>query len=159
MVARNVIFFLIAMRFPATAAAELMIHLWYSARLTEEMLKAIETTIRPLIADMVEKIEGKREDILLLRRWMFGPRQLVVLLCKRQWSFLLQFMDARHLPSHTEARRRDVMLNANRRDYGRYLFRLPPKQRICHSKFRETGTLLPFGNCSEGNIYPNPYVM
>ena len=159
-VARNVIFFLVAMCFPATTAAELIIHLWYSARLTEEMLKALDTTIRPLIADMVEKIEGKREDVLLLRRWKFGSRQLIVLLYKEQWSFILQFMDARHLPLHTEARRRDVMLKTDRRDHvDRHLFRLPPKQRICHSRFRETGMLLPFGNCLEGNAYPNPYVM
>ena len=156
-VCRNVVIFLVSALLPPVEAADLMLHLWYSARLNYSMLECLRNSVRSLIADVVEKIKNKRDDVLLSKTWLFGPREISVRLHKYQWSCVLKMLDAQHEVVETEKRRLDVMLNVSRLDHQeRHLCTHTPARRACSHKMRKTGILAPFGHCLEQFQYPNP---
>lgn len=156
-VARNVILLLITATMPPTEAAELCLHVWYSARLTNQMSDTMTAHVRPLIADIVAKTSQKGSNVLLNKTWTFGRQKISACLTKTQWAFLLNVLDAKHPASNTEQSRRFVMLNNNRIDYReRQLFNAPGARRVCYQKMRETGILLPFGACLNSFTVANP---
>ena len=154
---RNVLILLIAMLRPPVQAAELMLHLWYSARLTEALEKAIEELVRPLIADVVEKIKNRRDEIVQSKTWSFGLCSMTVCLTKEQWEALLEMLDTKHSASKAEHERLGIVLNASRKDnLDRHLLNLQPSRRLASIRFRETGILLPYGVCVDAYCKPNP---
>ena len=156
-VARNVVMLLTSLVFPPVIAAEIVLHIWYSARLKPKMLQDVKDRVRPLIAQVLEKIEQRKNDILLSKTWTFGSRVLSLRLYKYQWDFILRLFDAEHPVSKSEAHRRDVMLNHTRVDYReRRLFQMSPSRRACSVKMRESGMLLPFGSCLDEYTCSNP---
>lgn len=156
-VARNVVMLLTSLIFPPIIAAELILHIWYSARLTPKMLQDVKDRVRPLIAEVVKKIEQKKNDVLLSKTWTFGTRVLSLRLYKQQWSSILRLFDGEQPVSKSEEERKYVMLNETRVDYReRRLFMLSPSRRACSFKMRETGMLLPFGSCLDGYNCSNP---
>ena len=121
------------------------------------MLEYLKTSVRNLIADVVEKIKNKSDDVLLSKTWLFGPREISVRLRKYQWSCILKMLDSQHEVVETEKNRLDVMLNASRLDHQeRHLCTLTPARRACSHKMRSTGVLAPFGHCLEQFQYSNP---
>lgn len=154
---RNVVILLIAVLLPPVEAADLMLHVWYSGRITSSMQKMLKESVRSLIADVVEKIKSKNNHVLLSKTWTFGPREVSVRLYKPQWSFLLKMLDSHHDVSETEKHRLHVMLNGTRLDhFERYLYSQTPAGRVCSHRMRETGVLLPFGSCLEPFQCSNP---
>lgn len=147
---------LLGMLQPPSVAAEVILHVWFSARLTSPILQKFKE-IGPLIADVVGKIRDRRADVLLSKTWSFGTRQVSVRMYKKQWNTLLAMLDADHDVAETERNRLHIMLNATRLDYQeRHLLFLPPAQRVCSHKMRKTGVLVPFGSSLEQFNCPNP---
>jgi hypothetical protein len=55
LVSRNAILLLVAFVFDPKEAAEIMIHLWYSALIPKEMLQALQNKVFPLIEAVCTK--------------------------------------------------------------------------------------------------------
>lgn len=156
-VARNIVMLLISAQLPPLESAELVLHIWYSSRLTQGMLAAIDKYARVPIADTVAKIKGKDDRVIQSKRWTFGTAEITVRLYKPQWATLLQILEAEHDVKKTEEERRKIVLAPSRIDYrDRELFTLPGFGRMCSTKFRETGVLVPFGSALVDFNCPNP---
>ena len=156
-VCRNISIILIAMLLPPVLASEVMIHIWYSARLKPHMLQALHEHVEPLVAGVVSKIKRKPKRVILSKTWTFGSRVLSVRLYKNQWNFLLAMVSERHELAETEKNRRCIMLSESRLDTReRRLCSLPPLRRLCAAKMRQFGVLLPFGSAMDEFRVPNP---
>ena len=158
-VCRNIVMLLITMVLPSPVAAELVLHVWYSARLTSGMVQSLQKSVKPLIADVVGKIVGKSGSgsVILSKTWTFGARTVSARLYKEQWKFLLAMLEKGHNIEDTENSRKEIMLNDTRLDHvERHLFLLPPSRRLCSYRMRKEGVLLPFGSRLEKFSFPNP---
>ena len=156
-VARNVVLLLTSLVFPPVIAAEIMLHIWYSARLKPKMLQDVKDRVRPLIVQALKKFEQKNDNTLLSETWTFGSRALSRSLYKHQWESTLRLLDAKHPVSNSEAHKQYVMLNATGMDVLEHcLSEMSPSRRVCTVKRRESGMFLPFGSCMEEYTCPNP---
>ena len=156
-VARNVVMLLIAAQLPDLEAAELVLHLWYSARLTCNMIASIKKYAREPIADVVAKIQGKAENVIQAKKWAFGDTQITVRWFKQQWIGVLKILDAEHNVIKSEESRKKIVLAPSRVDYrDRELISLSGSRRACSNRFREVGVLLPFGHCLDQYENTNP---
>ena len=158
-VARNFTMLSIAHQLPPDEASEVILHIWYSARLSKKASQAISTYVLPLVDEVIEKIKGKSSDIIQSKTWVFGTRSLRLLLFKAQWQALLiklaPFSSA--TSEVTESNRRAVMLAPSRQDYlDRALVVQSARHRQCTMRFRETGVLLPFSHDIRAYKIPNP---
>jgi len=62
-VARNAIMLVLLIAVEDTAAAvDCVLHVWYSAHITKAHIELLDTTVRPLIQEMCEKITTSLED-------------------------------------------------------------------------------------------------
>ena len=156
-VCRNIILLLIAMLMPPIAASDIMLHIWYSARLKPHMLQAINEHVTPLVVDVVSRIKRKSKRVILSKTWIFGSRVLSARLYKDQWDSLLAMVSTHHDFEETEKNRRYIMLNESRLDIRESLYySLPPLRRLCADRMRESGVLLPFGSLLDAFSVPNP---
>ena len=157
-VARNAILLLTALHFSPSQATPIMLHVWYSAMVPAQMLRALRDNILPLIQEVCDKVRAKAPQTLLSKTWTFGRRSLRMILTKDQWEYLPSFFSVPDGLSAGRARavRASVVLAPERRDYlERELFTQPPAWRVCKTKFREDGNLLPFGLFREEFNTPN----
>ncbi|KAI9783495.1 MAG: hypothetical protein M1835_003794 [Candelina submexicana] len=156
-VQRNILILLTAISRPPEEATELILHLWYSARLTKILEERFRESVRPRIADVVEKIKLKKNGVLQSKTWSYGTSSVTVCLTKGQWGALLNLLDAQHDSSKAEHQRLEIVLNASRTDHlERHLLNLQPSLRLASVHFRESGVLLPFGACVDAYDKPNP---
>lgn len=156
-VCRNIVLLLIAMLLPPVFASEVMLHIWYSARLKPYMLLAVREHVAPLIVDVVRKIKRSSKRVLLSKTWTFGSRIVSARLYKDQWTSLLAMISQNHDLVDTEPNRRFIMFHETRLDTReRYLCSLTPMRRLCSDKTRRYGVLVPFGASLEGFRVPNP---
>lgn len=168
MAARNLLILLISTLSPPEEAAKLMLHVWYSARLTPQMVQLLERHIRRYIAEGVENCRAMSDtesaNQMQSMEWKFGGGVLKVSLYKSQWDYVLKILDFRPSLEEAEQRRRQVMLLETQLDSrDRQYFDLRPSKRVSIQKMRETGVLLPFGNGVNGSDHhifgyhhPNP---
>lgn len=167
MTARNVVILLISTLSPPEEAANLMLHVWYSARLTPRMIQTLEGHVRHFIAEGVESCQAISEaDQVQSMEWKFDSRVLRISLCTWQWEHILKILDSRPSLNEAERRRKQVVLaetHVDTRDRQYNLLR--PSERVSVHKLRETGVLLPFGlgvneydHHISGYHHPNPYV-
>ena len=148
---------LLAAQLPPLDAAELILHVWYSGRLSQSMLAALEKYVKEPVADIVAKIKERPSDVMQSKKWTYGAVEMTVCLFKPQWTTLLQILDAKHEVQKTEQERRKVVLAPTRIDYReRELYTLSGSRRMCSAKFRETGVLAPFGSCLDQFDCSNP---
>ena len=157
-VARNFVMLLTSLVFPPVVAAEIMIHIWYSARLKSQMLQDVKDRVRPLIVQALKKFEQRNYTTLLSETWTFGSRVLSLCLYKGQWEYILMMFDAMHPVSGSELYQQQYMkLNATGLDTLEHqLLQMPPSWRVCIVKMRESGLLLPFGSCLDEYTCQNP---
>ena len=157
-VARNVVMLLTSLVFPPVVAAEIMLHIWYSARLRLRMLQNVKDHVRPLIAQVLKESEQRKHYTLLSGTWTFGSRVLSLCLCKGQWEYILMMLDAKHPVSNSEVHKQQYMkLNATALDTLEHrLLQMPPSWRVSIVKMRESGMLLPFGCCLDQYSCQNP---
>lgn len=149
---------LLAVEDKATAV-DCVLHVWYSAQIEKSHVELLDTTVRPLIEDMCQKIAKKPEDILLAKTWSWGTKSIRLVLSKRAWEATLSYIS---LPTGLSSQRAHdlrlaVTLAPQRKDHvDRYLFTQTPTQRVCVMKYRRDGILLPFGNSRKSYDVPNP---
>ena len=155
-VARNVIMLLLALHLSPEEASEAMLHVWYSARLTPKVGEALQEKIKPMVADVVKKIQSKDNMTILSKTWTSGRASISVRLLKSQWMYLLKMLEATITLENAEERRKYVILNKGRLDVReRVWYNLTPGMRLCAYRFRESGVLLPFGHCLDEYTVPN----
>ena len=148
---------LITVLLSAPIAAELVLHVWYSARLTSDMVQSLQKFIKPLIADIVGKIVDRPSGVLYSKTWIFNTGTVSARLHKEQWSFMLAMLEKDHNVDTTEKSRKEIMLNHTRLDHReRSLLPLSPSRRVCADRMRQEGILLPFGSCLASFNFPNP---
>ena len=157
-VVRNFAMLSIVHQCSADEAAEVILHIWYSALLSTKASQAIRTYVLPLVEDVVGKIKNKSSDIIQSKIWIFGTRTLRLCLYKAQWKALLvKLIPLSSASEVTESNRQAVMLAPSRQDYlDRALLLQPPRHRQCTMRFRETGVLLPFSHDTGAYTIPNP---
>ncbi|KAF2122080.1 hypothetical protein BDV96DRAFT_562887 [Lophiotrema nucula] len=158
-VARNVILLLIAMVFDPDDATPLMIHLWYSATISSLMLKMIRESILPYIEDVCVKIQYKPDSVAQAKTFRINDRSLRVVLRKLEWFALKKALgvpDGLNLEEAKSIRRRTTMASTRKDFVDRALYCQPPAMRTGVVRFREDGTLLPYGVSHALFDTPNP---
>lgn len=155
---QNLLTLLLCCILPPPEAAEVVLHLLYSARLTSPQLDSLRRTVRPLVADVVQKIEAKRDnDTIFSRTWKFGTVEVMARLTKKQWESVLRVLDKKYLAFETERERRERVQDPKGRDEREQsLYNLKPGKRVAVQKMREDGVLLPFGGSDGAFVCVNP---
>ncbi|KAI0437529.1 hypothetical protein F4803DRAFT_565994 [Xylaria telfairii] len=159
-VARNLVFLLIMFveEDPITAA-EALLHVWYSALVTELCYTLLQKKLKPIIQEVCDKVAGKPDHALLGKTWTFGDNALRLILTREAWMKLPEYFDVP--PGMTADRAhavRDAVVNApSRADYvDRALLTRLPAQGLGVIKFRKDGILVPFGQHRKAFVLPNP---
>ncbi len=158
-VARNAILLLVALHFSPEVATSTMLHVWYSALISTDMLRSLQDSILPLIQDVCIKIQAKPAQSLLSKTWTFGSRSLRLVLTKQEWDRLPSYFEVPNGLSMAQAQaiRVSTTLAPERKDFlDRALLNQPPAWRACTVKFRKDGILLPFGSTRKELDTPNP---
>ncbi|KAI2467246.1 hypothetical protein F4781DRAFT_444529 [Annulohypoxylon bovei var. microspora] len=159
-VGRNAIILLLALtEDDAAIAADNIIHLWYSAFISQSLYETLNGKIRELVQGVCKKIEGKASNAVLGKTWTFGSRSVRLVLAKKQWLELLASLEIPPGLTVEKAQdiRRSVTLAPERVDYRhRRYFAQPPGDRAGAEKFRGHGVLLPFGAPRDSFTIPNP---
>jgi hypothetical protein len=159
-VARNAIMLILLIAVEDTAAAvDCVLHIWYSAQIAKAHIELLDTTVRPLIQEMCQKITEKPDGQLLAKTWSWGNKAIRIVLSKEAWKTTLSYLRLPTGLSSQGARdlRLAVTLAPERKDHlERHLFALSPTQRVCFLKYRQDGILLPFGHSRSAYNIPNP---
>ena len=162
-VARNLIITLLAFVAPTEPqVVDSMLHIWYSAMITEAQLDLIRLYLRPLIDHVVTRIATKCDDAILGKTWSFAAGSCRAELTKVQWNLLLSFLDVPSGLSTEKAQeiRRAITMSPERTDHlHRHLSAQKPVHRVCLQRFRHDGILLPFGHSRQPFVVPNPYAL
>ncbi|KAG8525730.1 uncharacterized protein KY384_000490 [Bacidia gigantensis] len=155
--ARNVILLLMSVMVVSEDLPEMMLHLWYSARIPAKLANILREDITPLVATVVQKIQSRDETTVQAKTWLKGTVSLRVCLLKHQWEFILKTLTTELTLVGSESNRKAVVLHDTRIDYReRHDLNLSPPLRSCAHKLRVTGVLLPFGSCDQRFNMPNP---
>ena len=159
-VTRNTIMLILLLAVEDTeAAVDCVLHIWYSAQISEEHLALLSTTVHPLIRDICTKIALRPDGKLQGKTWSFSNRRLRLVLTKQAWNAILSYLDPPTGLTSQQANniRLAITMAPERKDYmERYLFAHPPTQRLGALRFRQDGILLPFGHSRSAHSIPNP---
>ncbi len=168
-VARNVILLLLALNTENVRAAadtsemwdiaESLIHLWYSAFISTNVLSRLHTQVKPLIEDVCNRVAEKAANVILGKTWRFtSGNTLRLVLRKQEWFSLRGFLDVPDGLTQEEAGgiRAATTLAPERVDYrDRWYFKDQTLfMRIAKQRFREDGLLLHFGHPRAGFSIP-----
>ncbi|KAI1095425.1 hypothetical protein F5B19DRAFT_481800 [Rostrohypoxylon terebratum] len=149
----------------AVELAEDMIHIWYSAMLTEGTLSRLQSKVRPIIKEVCEGISS--EDSCLYeyegREWHFKPNCTFRMVLKgKDWIRALSLLDIPEglTPVVAQELRHKVVLAFERADYrDRWFYTdASPSMRVAKERFREDGLLLPFSYPRASFNHPNPTI-
>lgn len=158
-VARNVVMLLLTLTTADDqAAAETVLHVWYSAFIRPIDFQRLES-LRPLIEDVCHKIAGRGAGSLQAKTFTIGSCSLRVVLKKEQWTALLTYLGVPKGLTTKQAHsvRVAVTQAPHRVDFRhRELALQQPEHRVCKEKFREDAILVPFGHSREEFTTPNP---
>jgi len=159
-VARNAIMLILLLAVEDTEAAiDCVLHIWYSAQISEVHLALLSTTVQPLIKDICTKISQRPDSKLQGKTWSFSNRRLRLVLTKQAWNSVLSYLDppAGLTSQQANSIRLAVTMAPERKDYlERYLFAHPPARRLGTLRYRQDGILLPFGHSRNAHSIPNP---
>jgi len=162
-VARNAIILLIALTVEVLElAVDCMIHIWYSAFINRVHAEILANVIHPLIVEVVRKIANKTKGTVLGKTWVYGSRSLRLALPQEKWTLLLSYLHTPYDLTYKQAQktRCTITLAEERQDHReRRMFNQAPTHRACADRFREEGTVLPFGRERKEFVIPNPYIL
>lgn len=141
--------------------AEDMIHIWYSAMLTEGTLSRLQSKVKPIIREVCEGISVENSCLHLAKSWRFRLNGSLCLVLKgKDWIHALSLLDIPEglTPAAAQELRRDVVLAPQRADYRDrwHYIDASSSMRVAKEEFREDGLLLPFSYSRVGFDYPNP---
>lgn len=159
-VSRNLLILLVAFHLPPEEASLIILHLWYSAFLSGDLVESIQSKIAPLVKKVV-KSKTARDYDNVEASWACNSATLSAELPGKTWSKLASYFPGKaNVPfENASAQRQSVTLAHSRRDYrDRAMLRLPPSWRLAKLRYRKEGVLLPFGASSERFNVPNPCV-
>ncbi|KAI0515446.1 hypothetical protein F5B22DRAFT_636473 [Xylaria bambusicola] len=161
-VARNLIFILIIfMEEDANAAAEFMLHVWYSVLVTESCYTLLQKKLKPLINDVCNEISGRPLKSLQAKTWHFGSSSLRLVLARQAWMKLLSYLDVPDAMTKETAHavHQAVVSAPSRIDYvDRAVLLRSPTLGLGMIKYRNDGILIPFGQSRKAFVKPNPTV-
>ncbi|OTB03265.1 hypothetical protein M426DRAFT_60852 [Hypoxylon sp. CI-4A] len=159
-VARNAIFLLVFfVEENPGVAAQFVLHIWYSAMITDSCRNMLQDKIRPMVKDVCDKIMHQSKSTLFSKTWTFGTSSLQLVLTLENWLSLLSYFNAPKGLSQDAARRvRQETMSAPQRvdSIERMMCLMPPLARVGMAKFREDGILVPFGQSRRDFTIPNP---
>ncbi|KAI0426602.1 hypothetical protein F5Y09DRAFT_351075 [Xylaria sp. FL1042] len=159
-VARNLIFLLIMLiEEDPNIAAESMLHVWYSALVTEACYTLLQKKLKPIIEDVCSKIVGRPYQTLFGKTWNFGGSSLRLVLTREAWMMLPSYFDVpRGMTKEIAQAVRQAVVNApSRVDYvDRAVMLRSPAAGLGMIKYRDDGVLVPFGQVREAFSIPNP---
>ncbi|KAI1262719.1 hypothetical protein F5Y18DRAFT_438850 [Xylariaceae sp. FL1019] len=161
-VARNLIFLLIMFNEEdPNTAADAMLHVWYSAFVTESCYNLLQKKLKPMVEEVCSTIARKHSRGLFGKTWNFGNGSLRMVLTREAWLKLPSYFD---VPSGltTEAAHavRQAVVNApSRIDYvDRAILKMSPAIAVGMIAYRKHGVLVPFGQPRDAFTVPNPTV-
>ncbi|KAI1287182.1 hypothetical protein F5Y03DRAFT_405643 [Xylaria venustula] len=161
-VARNLIFILIMFNEEdPNTAAEAMLHVWYSALVTESCYTLLQKKLKPMVEEVCSKIAEKDSQALLAKTWTFENSSLRIVLTREAWVKLSSYFDVPSgLTKEAAQNIRQAIVNApSRIDYvDRAILTKPPAAAIGMIKYRKDGVLVPFGQPRDAFNVPNPTV-
>ncbi|KAI1764418.1 hypothetical protein GGR53DRAFT_322938 [Hypoxylon sp. FL1150] len=140
-----------------------LIHVWYSAMITGDILSRLQSKVKPLIEEACQLTADRDPDDIVGKRWVFSMGATLCLnLRKAEWAHVLSLLDIpEHLTAESARRiRHATVLAPERADYrDRWYFKdATPSMRIAKERFREDGLVLPFGHPRHGFNIPNPTI-
>ncbi|KAK7539554.1 uncharacterized protein J3D65DRAFT_666267 [Phyllosticta citribraziliensis] len=160
-VARNTILLLTAMYVDsASAAAEAMLHIWYSALIPSSVLHHLRATVLPHIRAVCQKIAGKPAGNLFSKTFTNNACSLRMVLEKRFWDALPGYLEP--LDGLTADQAQRVRLKAMRtsgmvyQKDSKILCCQLPGWRTARIEFRKDGVVAPFGASKAEFNVPNP---
>ncbi|KAL9095922.1 MAG: hypothetical protein Q9165_001920 [Trypethelium subeluteriae] len=164
-VARNAIMLLLAIFGDPHNACDMILHIWYSASITSEMLGELRQKILPLIEDVLAKIEDRSDQSdqsdhqLFSRIFKVGSCSVRLVLSREAWQSMPAYLlGAPELDaSNAKMARTSIMSAPSRKEYWeRTLFNCPPAWRLGAEHQRTNGVLLPFAASRSTFTEPNP---
>lgn len=159
-VARNAIFLLIFfIEEDPFVATEHVLHIWYSALITEACHKLLVDKLQPLVERVYDEVENRSDTSLLGKTWRFGESSLRLVLTRANWLALASYFDVPMGLTRENAQqiRREVLSDPNRADDAdRLMYNMTPPRRLGTRRFRDDGLLLPFGQPRKPYTIPNP---
>ncbi|XXH02766.1 hypothetical protein Hte_009151 [Hypoxylon texense] len=143
--------------------AEALIHVWYSATITGDILSRLQSKVKPLVEEMCQQVTSGNPGAVLGKTWNFkSGASLRLVLTKEEWARILMLLDIPEQLTASNAReiRRKITLAPDREDHRHqwYFKDATPSMRIAKERFREDGLVLPFGHPRLGFDYPNPTI-
>ncbi|KAI1305140.1 hypothetical protein F5Y03DRAFT_406688 [Xylaria venustula] len=161
-VARNLIFLLIMfVEEDPNTAADAMLHVWYSALVTESCYSLLQKKLKPIVEEVCSKIAGKDGRIFIGKTWVFGSNSLRLILTQESWMKLPLYFDVpRGMTKEKAHSVRQAVVNApSRVDYvDRAILIKSPAMGLGMMKYRNDGVLIPFGQACDAFVIPNPTV-
>jgi len=159
-VARNLIFLLIMFNEEdPNTAAEAMIHVWYSALVTESCYTLLQKKLKPMVQEVCSNIVEKCPRALVDKTWTFGNSSLRIVLTREAWMKLPLYFDVPNgLTKEAAHDVRQAIVNApSRVDFlDRAILRTSPTMALGMIKYRNDGVLIPFGKPRDAFTVPNP---
>ena len=156
-VVRNFIMLYIAMTCPPRAAAETILHLLYSVKLTEEIDLLVKQVLHPILLEVINEVLDESSPTRLIRTWPTRNGPLKAVFSDDQWRLIARCLMLPISGNTWEHKRRAVMNAPHRIDVAdQRLYKFSGERRMCDVRFRETGMLLPFSSSDEVYKVPNP---
>jgi len=149
-VIRNLLLLWVFSVFPPTEAAEMGLHLWYSAKLPSAMCKRLRESFSEgfkKISLHMAKAPSTPSDTLLSTSFNLGEKgKMHCVLPRAHWTELFSMLDLKMSSQEATQIRHQITMNEARRDYReRHLCLIPASCRASKQQFYEDGLLLPFG--------------
>ncbi|PNP57682.1 hypothetical protein THARTR1_02680 [Trichoderma harzianum] len=138
-----------------------MIHVWYSAFWTRDIVQYLEEKIQPLLEQVRHKLDGKARDTVIDHTWNFpGGSSIHLSLPVVRWNNVIDTLKITPTLNHQIARDRmqHATLDPRRRDAREYHYSKmtdSPHLRVAYQRFLEDGMLLPFGHSRLDFVCPN----
>lgn len=141
--------------------AEALIHVWYSAFITQTLLSSLQDKVGALLRNSCSHSTQLTYGGMVKKTWSF-PRDKTLSITLRvdQWPQIEKFLEVPTALTRESAQeiRAAVMMSPERTDYrDRWYYKdAHPSMRLAKRKFRIDGLLLPFSQPRTDFEVPNP---
>jgi hypothetical protein len=143
------------------SAAEALIHVWYSAFITQTLHSSLQNKVGALLRNSCTHTTEVLHDNMVRKTWSFSRDKILsITLRADQWPHIERFLDVPTGLTRESAQkiRAAVVMSSERADYrDRWNYKdAYPSMRLAKRKFRSDGLLLPFSHPGTEFNVPNP---